>query len=74
MYLVQNQWYNFCTCNNILRNTFYKYEDYFHNEKALSSTTEEVSGMNKCTDDWICFNDAGIAISHRYKAHIKLRN
>lgn len=27
------------------------------------STTEKVSGMNKYTDEWVCFNDAGIAFA-----------
>jgi hypothetical protein len=32
------------------------------------------SGMNKCANEILCSNEAVIAVSHKYKAHIKLRN
>lgn len=46
--------------------TFYKNDNYFPWKKFL--------GMNKCATEIICFNEVVKAISHRHKAHIKLRN
>jgi hypothetical protein len=41
---------------------------------SIKMTRRSFSGMNKCANEILCFNEAVIAISHRYKAHIKLRN